>query len=311
MLLPMLVVALLLSSCDREEPETLRIGTALWPGYEPLFLAKERDYYGDQSISLVEYPSPAGAVRALANGAIAGAALTLDEVLKLAEMEVPLKVVLVLDVSNGGDALLARPKFDSVEKLKGARIGVEPSVLGRYMLTRALELHDLSIEDVELVYIESTEHEAAYKADKIDALITYEPALTHVLSRGAKSLFSSRDIRGEIVDVLAIRQSYLDKNPKAVRNLINGWYKALNDLEHDEKAASIILSQRLHISPDEVLNSFNGLRLVKRDEARTMLHGVASPMTVVADRLFQLMQEQGVLKNKEAHIGLFSADYID
>lgn len=58
----------------------LRIGTLVWPGYEPLYLARERGYLDPKSVRLVEYPSNSEVTRAFRNRAIEAAALTFDEV---------------------------------------------------------------------------------------------------------------------------------------------------------------------------------------------------------------------------------------
>jgi NitT/TauT family transport system substrate-binding protein len=45
-------------ACFHEEKEPLRVGTLLWPGSEPLFLARDLGYIDDGSSRLVEYTTP-------------------------------------------------------------------------------------------------------------------------------------------------------------------------------------------------------------------------------------------------------------
>ena len=61
------------------------LGTNVWPGYEPLYLARSLGYWDDSSVKLVEYSSASQVIRAFRNDAIHIAALTLDEVLLLKE----------------------------------------------------------------------------------------------------------------------------------------------------------------------------------------------------------------------------------
>ena len=116
------LMILLSGGCSREQAQTLRIGISLWPGYEPFFLARDLGFYDDLPVTIIEYPSLSGASRAMKNGTIDAVALTLDEVLLLINSGVDAQVVLVTNISDGGDVILARPKIESVEQLRGKTI---------------------------------------------------------------------------------------------------------------------------------------------------------------------------------------------
>ncbi len=73
---------------------SLSVGTNVWPGYEPLYLARSLGLYGQAPIRLVEYASATQVIRAFRNGAIDVAALTLDEVLLLRESRLDARVII-------------------------------------------------------------------------------------------------------------------------------------------------------------------------------------------------------------------------
>jgi len=99
----MFLGAVSLSACSDNTPEKpIRIGTNVWPGYEPLYLARDIGLYDKAKVQLVEYPSASGVIRALKSRSIEAAALTLDEVLVLLQHKIPVRVVLVMDISVGG-----------------------------------------------------------------------------------------------------------------------------------------------------------------------------------------------------------------
>jgi NitT/TauT family transport system substrate-binding protein len=153
-----LAMLAILAGCTQEPQTPLRVGTNVWPGYEPLYLARDQGYYPPQSVRLVEYTSASEVIRAFRNGAIDAAALTLDEVLLLAETTPDVSVVLALDVSHGADVILAQPALSSLRDFKGRRVGVEATALGAYMLTRAPQTVDLTPTDVRTVSLEVFEH---------------------------------------------------------------------------------------------------------------------------------------------------------
>ncbi len=88
------VLALSLAGCGVEPAPPLRIGTNVWSGYEPLYLARELGYLDPRSVHLVEYPSASEVIRAFRNQAIEAAALTFDEVLLLTQDGFEPRVVL-------------------------------------------------------------------------------------------------------------------------------------------------------------------------------------------------------------------------
>src|SRR5262252_208483 len=112
--------ALLLAvgGCVREPESALRIGTNVWIGCEPLYLARELGYMDPKAVQLVEYPSASEVLRAFRNQAIDGMVISLDELFSLASEGLQPKVILVVDVSHGADAIVARPATQSMKDLK-------------------------------------------------------------------------------------------------------------------------------------------------------------------------------------------------
>ena len=112
-LLALVLAALFVAACSA--PGTpLRVGSNVWPGYEFLYLAREKGLY-DESIRLVELASASDVMDALRAGDIEAGALTLDETITLASEGVDLVVVLVFDISAGADVLMTKPSITRLE----------------------------------------------------------------------------------------------------------------------------------------------------------------------------------------------------
>jgi len=65
---------LLLSGCNHAPGTPMRLGTNVWPGYEPLYLAREFGYIDREDVQLVELNSATQVMRAFRNGALEAAA---------------------------------------------------------------------------------------------------------------------------------------------------------------------------------------------------------------------------------------------
>jgi NitT/TauT family transport system substrate-binding protein len=166
----------LLVSCSKTVAPPLRVGTNLWPGYETLHLAKNLGYYKDTSIELVDLPSGTEQVRAFRNGNIDAAGISLDQALTLATTNPNVRIISIMDFSEGGDVILAKPDIPNLKALKGKRVGVEANALGAYIITRALEKAGMTTQDIQVVSLGLSEHERAFKDGKIDAVVTFGPA---------------------------------------------------------------------------------------------------------------------------------------
>src|SRR4029434_8349004 len=95
--LGLVVLVLALSACTREREPPLRIGTNVWIGSEPLYLARDLQYFDRDAVQLVEYHSASEVSRAFRNQAIDGMVISLDELFVLAVDELQPKVVVVVD----------------------------------------------------------------------------------------------------------------------------------------------------------------------------------------------------------------------
>ena len=292
-----------------EEP--LRLGTNVWPGYEPLYLARERGDLSDDQVALVELLSASEVMRAYRNGAIDAAALTLDEVISLRADGLRPVVVQVTDISDGADVILVRQGVERMQDLRGKRVGIEATALGMYMLSRALRLSGMTLEDVDIVHMEVNEHRKAWLSGRVDAVVTFEPVRHQLLEEGAVVLFDSSMIPGEIVDLLVVRESLLKSRRKQIQHLITAWHRALERLEHSPGKEARIMAARLGGSGEDVLNSLKQLKFPNRSESAVFMHGDPSGLEQQAERLAQLMLEQGLLRQRPDLNGLVYRDSSD
>ncbi|GJL53373.1 MAG: hypothetical protein NPIRA02_05050 [Nitrospirales bacterium] len=295
-----------LGACFQQPAPPLRLGTNVWIGYEPLYLARDLKYFKPNSVRLVEYLSASEVIRAFRNQALEAAALTLDETLLLLESQVPVQVFLVASISYGGDVIMGSPDIAVFPSLVGKRVGVEASALGAYFLSRALEKHGLSLTDITVVSLEAGEHVAAYKAGKVDALVTFEPVRSQLLALGAHELFTSRDIPGEIVNVLVVNQSYFAEHPKNVRRVVRGWFRAIDYFTAHPHDAASRMQKRLKILPQDALKSYRGFRLPSLEENQKLLQGGTPGLRLFAKRLRDLMLAKDLLQTPVNLDSLFS-----
>lgn len=286
-LLLIVLVGLSLSGCQKEPP--LRIGSNVWPGYELLYLARERGYFDNESVRMVEMPSATVNLQSLAAGNIEGACLTLDEVITARADGLDLSVVAILDISVGADALMVKPDIKQLSDLRGRRIGVEQTAVGAVMLSAVLEEAGLKPDDVKIKHINVNAHRDAYLENKVDAVITFEPVISQLAKKNAQRLFDSSAIPGRIIDVIAIRPDVLKRSPNAIKSLIKGHFAARKEYLNNTASASEIISRRLKLPPADVPMAYDGLDLPDVDFNKKWMQGEDSKLEQSAVKLADIM----------------------
>jgi NitT/TauT family transport system substrate-binding protein len=295
-LLACLVLSLALSGCMREPETALRIGTNVWIGSEPLYLARELGRLDPAAVQLVEYPSASEVLRAFRNQAIDGMVISLDELFGLAADGFQPRIILVVDVSHGADVVVGRRGMRTMSDLKGKSVAVESSALGAFVLSRALAVNGMQASDVNVVHLESNEQTGAFERGQVDGAVTFDPYRAQFLQAGARTLFDSAQIPGEIVDLLAVRASAIDKEPKAIQALLAGWFDAIDYMTRNPKDAARQMGIRQQTSGEQFLAAQKGLHVPSRDENLRMLGGTTPELAVTGRRLMSLMVDAKLLR---------------
>ncbi len=292
-------LSLFICGCSKTPDNPLKIGSNIWIGYEGFYLASDLNLFEDISVNLITYPSNTEVMRAYRQGGIDLACLTMDEALLLAQHEMSFKVVLILDFSHGGDVILGRGNIKRMTDLKGKPVGVENTALGALMLARALEIYEMKNDEITVIPLGVNDHESAFNDNIIDGVVTFEPVLSKLLSKGANVLFDSTQIPGEIIDVLIVRTEVLNHRYDELRKLLDGWFKALDYLliDNPQKAATLA-SERKGIDSEQFLSSLEGIHLPDANENLLFFAGKKALFVQRISKLQSIMMKNDLLQKQ-------------
>ena len=289
-----------LLGCAREPESALRIGTNVWIGSEPLYLARELGHLDPAAVQLVEYPSASEVLRAYRNQAIDGMVISLDELFGLAVDGLQPRIILVVDVSHGADVVVGRRGMRTMHDLKGKSVAVESGALGAFVLSRALALNGMQAGDVNVVHLESNEQPKAFEKGQVDGAVTFDPFRAQFLEAGATTLFDSTRIPGEIVDLLAVRANVLERQPKAIHGLLKGWFSAIDYMQREPADAAQRMGIRQQTTGPQFQEALKGLHIPSLDENLAMLGGATPELAVTGRQLMALMLDAKLLRTKLA-----------
>lgn len=290
----LLVVATCLAGCQ-PPVEPLRIVSSPWPGYEPLYLARDLGYLKETSVRVTELPSSNLNMEAFSNGSTDLSTLTLDETLTLLARGQKLRILLVMDISNGADAVVAKPEIKSLAELKGKRLGMENIPLGAYILSRVLDMSGLEAADIDVIPMPEDKHEKAYLQGKIDAAITMEPYKSKITKAGAHVLLDSRQLPNEIFDLIVVREEVYQTRRDHLCHLAQQWFRTLDYVQANQQDAYTRMGKRLGMDAAAFRASMDGLKVPSRQDNQLLLGGKAPTLLVPARRLSDIMQRGNMI----------------
>ncbi len=258
----MLGLLLCLAACQPDPAPKLRIGTNLWPGYEPLYVARDQQAFQTMDVQLIEYRAAGQVLNGLRKGTINMAAVTLDEAVRIAASGVGIEVIWLFNISDGADQLIARPGITQISELKGKRIGIESNALGAYLWQRFLTLNQLNPVDYETVGLDLAAHAQTLANGEVDAVMTFEPEKSKLLRMGAHTLFTSKEVPGEVLDVLIVRTSGEDAPSTAqIEQFIRQYHQHVQQMQQNWAGWLPQLNKRLKLSDAELRQSYSELQI--------------------------------------------------
>ena len=259
-----LAVATLFSPLASQAAEKLKIGTVVWAGYGPFYVADKLDLFKPHGldVDLQFFNDPALIPTAMVSRALDGGMLTYDQVVASVAKGLKHRVVMPIDFSNGGDAIVADASIQSIADFKGKKVGFNPLSPSDFLLAYALQQNGMSDKDIDAVNMTPEGIPGAMASGNLPVGVTYEPNVSQILSMGGgdkfKVVYSSKDAPGLITDVLVFDEAVIAKKPAAIQAMIQGYLDGLAYMQaHPEESAKII-GEVLGVSAEEAVEQMAG-----------------------------------------------------
>jgi NitT/TauT family transport system substrate-binding protein len=243
---------------------TMKLGLTTWIGYSPFYVAGALDLYKkyDLKVTLQTFSDPAMLPSALASGAIDSALMTYDQVVGANAQGQNFKVVMPVDYSYGGDAVVAAKPISKISELKGKKVAYAPLSPSDFLLAYALKINGMSDKDIQPVNMTPEAVPAAMASGAVPAGVTYEPNVSQIVATGKgkyQVIYSSREAPGIITDVLVFDAKQLGKNDKQIMALMRGYLDGLAYMKAKPAEAAKLIGKAVGVSDKEALEQLKGV----------------------------------------------------
>jgi NitT/TauT family transport system substrate-binding protein len=151
-------------------------------------------------------------------------------------------VVYITDYSDTADVLIADPLYDSLEALKGKKIGIERvNSFSHLFIIELFKRAGIDESELQFEIVPSQEVTNALDSGKIEAGHTWNPEKTKALNKGYKIVGKAGNVRGIITDVLALNAGLIKERPEDIFAIVKSVSQARDFLNKNPEEAFRIM----------------------------------------------------------------------
>lgn len=255
-------------------PSPLRVVVSVWPPWDLMQVARERGYFKQEGVELelLSLSSNEDILRAVEDRSADGAFLGLDMCVRVASRGVPCKMVLITDVSNGSEGVIARADIATPKDLKGRKIGVTVCACSFVSLMQVLNRAELKESDVQIVNLPEDSIVSSFEAGKVDAIAVWEPNLIRYADRkDAHKLIDSTEYPDLIMDGLTFSPDVIRDRPKEIAAVVRVWHRILGELNAGDKELLKRIAEIEGVDAGQITTVFKRMEMGTRELNRSAL----------------------------------------
>ena len=254
----LLATAVLLASAvgANAQPLTkMTIATGVDPAFSQFYVAKEGGLFEKNGLDVTINTGPSGSamVPFLVNNQVQAAYGS--DLAGVINHQVDKNIVAVADGTYLAkwESVIAR-NVDSLEALRGKKVGVAMGTGGEIFWRRLLAKHKLELADYKMVNIEAPEMLAAIERGDIDAFAVWEPWPTRTLAsvKGTKALANNEGVYNNI-NFIYMNRGWIEKNRATSEKFIKALCEANDVIEKDRPAAAKMVAKFLKMPTELAL----------------------------------------------------------
>lgn len=246
-----------------QKQQPLRIGISSWPGFDVVLYAQEAGLFEKRGleVELLRFESQQDSMRAMMRGSLDAVFSSLWDTMQVDSTEDSPAFIMVTNVSNGSDGIVAVPEIKSVKDLVGKTVGVKLGGIEHLIFLEALELHGIDPKTVEIDNVLQQVGVQKVEAGQLDASVTWEPSLTQVAQKiDGNILFTTGDVKSLVIDGLVSRQNNIAAKEEELTQFMLAWFDLIHAIETQPDTVFQIVAEQLNQNPDDFAQDYAGLQ---------------------------------------------------
>jgi NitT/TauT family transport system substrate-binding protein len=293
------------------EMTEVKIGTQPWIGYGPFWIADDQGFDEDHgvNIELVNFSTDQDLESGFASGRFQAANNANNTMIRLADLGLDFKMVLMEDFSLEADAIVScNPEIQSVEDIANVdnpKVAFEEFSVSDVLFRHAINEAGVDFEEVDYTPIPAADAGTAAVAGRVDIAVTYEPYLQAAVEEGenCEVIYTAAEREGLISDGLAVNTEFAEEDPEAVEGVLRAWGDAVDFYNENTTEAQAIIAEAVGEKPAALKASFEGIRLFNLEESQDFLENDYEELW---NEIRQILVDQGQIETEPE-----VSDYLD
>lgn len=290
------VVSLVLTIACSQQPNTnssnpsspqsqpLVSATNNWIGYSGHHVAVGKNFFSEQGLKVQDqfFQSATEEITAFLAGKIDLGWFTSGDAIQMAAKDPSIKIIYLVDYSNGSDGILGRG-IKSPQELKGKTVGRENILFEKVLLQAYLQKAGLTEKDVVIKDLAAADAASAFAAKKVDIAVSYEPYLSKAAKQGEGAVIFSTKDTNLIADVIVVRDRLIQSRKADLQAYFRAVDKAVDLLNAGDAEALKISGAKLGITSDEVKEQLLGAKLFDLEGNKSIGFNKANPNNLIGN----------------------------
>ncbi|HIK27442.1 MAG: aliphatic sulfonate ABC transporter substrate-binding protein [Oscillatoriaceae bacterium SKW80] len=306
------------STISRASPQAIspiRLGFCNWPAFLIWQVAKEENLFAENQIDVdLKYYSYSESLKAIAEGKLDANNQNLSDTISLMAKFPNFDPVIILnvDTSYGGDAIIVSKEINKIADLKGKKVATLKGGIEHYLLLLGLKKAGIKPTDIELIDLDESGTVAAFVEKQVDAAGVFIPYTFEALKRpGSKILFSSKDFPNAIPDIIVVNRELIEKRPEDVQLLVKTWFDTLKHIRENPEKSYKIMADYIGVSIGEFQKYISSFQIINIEEnLKVFQDSGPKSLPYLARQISQFLLDTGMIKKKPDLSKLFDSRFI-
>jgi len=239
-------------SCSGEgsstNADTVRVGVPPLEQNALLYVAADRGIFARNGVNVVikDYDSGVTAINGMLKGEVDIAEAAEFPFVREAFQKKQIKIIVCNDKFENDYIIGRRDRgINSIEDLKGKKIGLARNTIVEFYLGRFLELHDMTMQDVTLVDVKPAQFVNAINRGDVDAIIAWQPYINRMQKKVDGVVWPAQSNQA-VYGVLVARNEWIKQRTETVQRFLMSLAEAEDYLARHPDEAKAIVKKRLN-----------------------------------------------------------------
>lgn len=256
----------LLNACSvsqNQSLKSLRVGITSWAGFDIALYAQPSGIFKRRGLEIefVRFENQQDSSRAVMRGDLDAAFVSCWDVMQVDPGNDKPVVLMTTNISAGSDGIVAKPEIQSVNDLRGKRVGAKLGTVNHLILLEALKAHQIEPAEVQIFDYSNDVAVQKIVAGEIDAVVLWQPSLreTAKVIQG-NVIYTTKQLDSLVIDTLVSSTSTVKAKKTELTRFLLAWFDVMHAIKVQPTLVFDTVGKQLGQSGDSFASDYAGLR---------------------------------------------------